>query len=230
MLEVPSNGVIRSYLGRCRHALHLWYNQWRSSSSFKLAPLYYRHALIQLIILPMQHAHLLTNETLSATTACIYQHCLDYMEAFLSLLQPSDLANYGNSMFISASYIVVLSLRLTNLGTSFSFIEPSTLSQLISNVISSIQSTSSFSSHQTASMYGNLLQMLFDQSKGVRIQQGDSTSTSVFDISDTTSYAQSQVHLSSNSTVDQISNDNTSFYFDDAELMAWVNYHFANTE
>lgn len=191
-----------------------------------LSPLYYRHALIQLIILPMQQAQILTDETLSATIACIYQHCLDYMEAFVSLLPPSILAKCSNLTFISTSYIVVLSLKMTKLSKPFSFIEPATLLQYAASVVAAINTVPSLRYHQTAAMYGNLLGRLFDQCR-----QGTPASASVpvsASIEPDTQQSSEYPPVEALMSIVEPRSDEASFFLDDVELMAWANYHFAS--
>lgn len=123
------------YIRQCKDDLHLWSRTWSDSASpaatsmprLELSRLYVSHALVQLLGLVLHHRT--SSHWMPGIVMDLYEACSDYLDAFLQRLPAQRLLYCYNSMWVAASYQVVVALRLVQLSSRFTFIDRARLLQ-----------------------------------------------------------------------------------------------------
>lgn len=229
-----SQVTLRCYLDRCEHDLKDWSRRWLQTSQshhgastttlsptmrLELGPLYFHHSLVQLTILLFQRPNLLSQSICSRTLTLIYSNCIEYLDKFVLLLPPNRLAKCYNSMFVSATYIVVVSLRLARLCKSYPIIDQDLIFKLTTNVIKCIKEASSTGAQpNTGQSCADFLQKLLSLHQGM--SSIESPAKMSLDNHD-------DAAITSNLGFQDV--EDYTFYLDDAELLTWAQSMLAPT-
>lgn len=220
--SVPSQIGLHCYLDRCEHDLASWSRHWLSSKSktltirLELGPLYVHHSIVQLATLLFQVPQSMTNPASSRALLMIYHNCVGYMDYFGRLLPPQRLAKCYNSTFVSASYIVILSLRLAQSSLSTVPIDKEVLLSLAKKVINSIREASKVCFQNASLPYADFLE------KALKLTEDNEEDTFAANgPTPDTNNAQTQSHEIQDIDFG-IPLDYMNFYLEDASLLAWA--------
>lgn len=167
------NSWIKHYLDRCNRDLSSWEERWVVNPShsashprplrFELGSLYICYARMQLLSLPLQWP------TLQASMATrivsdLHSVSIKYLEDFLDRTSPERLAHSYNSICVTATYAVVIALKLTKLAPSHSFINSARIIKLVTRVSVYLRQGGEFTPHQNGSSlsYAKYIEQLLD--------------------------------------------------------------------
>ncbi|TKY87876.1 hypothetical protein EX895_003457 [Sporisorium graminicola] len=165
---------IRHYLDRVHRDLTSWEERWvvnpsRSATHprplrLELGSLYICYTRMQLLSLPLQWP---TLQPAMATRIISDLHSVSikYLEDFLDRTSPQRLAHSYNSICVTATYAVVLSLKLTKMARSYSFIQSARILTLVRRVSEYLRKAGNWTPHQNGSSleYANYIDQLLDK-------------------------------------------------------------------
>lgn len=148
------------YLDRCNRDLSSWEKRWvidpvRSASHprplrFELGSLYICYARMQLLSLPLQWPTLAPSVT-THIVSDLHSVSIRYLEDFLERTSPQRLAYSYNSICVTATYAVVIALKLTKLALTYSFINSARIIELASRVSAYLREGGNWTAHQNGS-------------------------------------------------------------------------------
>lgn len=164
---------IRHYLDRCHRDLSSWEERWvvnpsRSVSQprplrFELGSLYICYARMQLLSLPLQWPTLQPSMA-TRIVSDLHSVSIRYLEDFLDRTSPQRLAHSYNSICVTATYAVVIALKLTKLAPNYSFIHSARIIELVTRVSEYMRKGGNWTPHQNGSSlsYARYIDRLLD--------------------------------------------------------------------
>ncbi|GAC72237.1 hypothetical protein PANT_6c00137 [Moesziomyces antarcticus T-34] len=164
---------IRHYLDRCHRDLSSWEERWvvnpsRSASHprplrFELGSLYICYARMQLLSLPLQWPTLPPSMA-TRIVSDLHSVSIRYLEDFIDRTSPQRLAHSYNSICVTATYAVVIALKLTKLAATYTFINSSKIIQLVTRVSEYLRKGGNWTPHQNGSSlsYARYIDRLLD--------------------------------------------------------------------
>lgn len=151
---------IRHYLDRCHRDLSSWEERWvvnpsRSAAHprplrFELGSLYICYARMQLLSLPLQWPTLQPSMA-TRIVSDLHSVSIKYLEDFLDRTSPQRLAHSYNSICVTATYAVVIALKLTKLAPAYSFIDSNKIVKLVTRVSEYLRKAGNWTPHQNGS-------------------------------------------------------------------------------
>lgn len=149
----PGNEIF--FVEQCKTQIEAWSRSWfddRSSVDsiprLELSQLYVNHALVQLLGLALHHQP--QSEWPPSIVLDLYEACGTYLDVFPQRLPSHRLLYCYNSMWVAASYQVIVAIRLAQLRSSFAFIDGDMLLQKCQRVHACIASAAEVSAPGTA--------------------------------------------------------------------------------
>ncbi|GAC93179.1 hypothetical protein PHSY_000742 [Pseudozyma hubeiensis SY62] len=180
---------IRHYLDRCHRDLSSWEERWvvnpsHSSSHprplrFELGSLYICYARMQLLSLPLQWPTLQPSMA-TRIVSDLHSVSIKYLEDFLDRTSPQRLAHSYNSICVTATYAVVIALKLTKLAPAYSFIHSSKIIKLVTRVSDYLRKAGNWTPHQNGSSlsYAKYIDQLLDMESKAPGDQTEGTAQS----------------------------------------------------
>lgn len=164
---------IRHFLDRCQRDLSSWEERWVVNPSqsashprplrFELGSLYICYARMQLLSLPLQWPTLPPSMT-TRIVSDLHSVSMQYLENFLDRTSPQRLAHSYNSICVTATYAVVIALKLTKLAPTYSFIHSNRIIKLVTRVSEYLRKGGNWTPHQNGSSlsYARYIDRLLD--------------------------------------------------------------------
>ncbi|SPO27545.1 uncharacterized protein UTRI_10662 [Ustilago trichophora] len=181
---------IRHYLDRCHRDLSSWEERWvvnpsRSATHprplrLELGSLYICYARMQLLSLPLQWPTLQPSMA-TRIVSDLHSVSIRYLEDFLDRTSPQRLAHSYNSICVTATYAVVIALKLTKLAPTYSFINSARIVKLVSRVSEYLRKGGNWTSHQSGSSlsYARYIDQLLNMESSQQVHQTNPTTPSV---------------------------------------------------
>ncbi|PWZ01304.1 hypothetical protein BCV70DRAFT_198733 [Testicularia cyperi] len=166
-------GWIRHYLDRCHRDLSSWEERWvvdpvRSGSQprplrLELGSLYICYGRMQLLSLPLQTTSL-QSSLITRIVSDLYTVSIRYLEDFVDRTSPQRIAHSYNSICVTATYAVVIALKLTKLAPSYPFIDSTRILHLVAQVSRYMREGGNLTPHQNGSSlsYARYIDRLLD--------------------------------------------------------------------
>lgn len=181
---------IRHYLDRCHRDLTSWEERWvngaaRSGSQprplrLELGSLYICYARMQLLSLPLQSPSLQQSLT-TRIVSDLHTVSMRYLEDFLERTSPQRLAYSYNSICVTATYAVVIALKLTRLAPSYSFINSQRILHFVTQVSKYLREGGNLTEHQNGSSlsYARYIDQMLDKESSSNVNSSNSNISSV---------------------------------------------------
>ncbi|KAJ1023435.1 hypothetical protein NDA16_003052 [Ustilago loliicola] len=180
---------IRHFLDRCQRDLSSWEERWvvKPSQSasyprplrFELGSLYICYARMQLLSLPLQWPTLPPSMT-TRIVSDLHSVSMQYLENFLDRTSPQRLAHSYNSICVTATYAVVIALKLTKLAPTYSFINSNRITKLVTRVSEYLRKGGNWTPHQNGSSlsYARYIDRLLDMENTHQENQANQSASS----------------------------------------------------
>lgn len=200
---------IRHYLDRCHRDLTSWEERWvvgavRSGSQprplrLELGSLYICYARMQLLSLPLQSPSLQQSLT-TRIVSDLHTVSMRYLEDFLERTSPQRLAYSYNSICVTATYAVVIALKLTRLAPSYPFINSQRILQFVTQVSKYLREGGNMTEHQNGSSlsYARYIDQLLDKENSTNSNSSNGNVSSVESTSVTSAHDGSRDGYSGN--------------------------------
>ncbi|SJX62400.1 uncharacterized protein SRS1_21016 [Sporisorium reilianum f. sp. reilianum] len=173
---------MRHYLDRFHRDLTSWEERWvtnplRSATNprplrFQLGSLYICYAHMQLLSLPLQWPTLQPSMA-TRIISDLHSVSIKYLEDFLDRTSPQRLAHSYNSIFVTATYAVVVALKLIKMANSYSFIRSARILSLVRRVSDYLRKGGNWTPHQNGSSleYAKYIDQLLDKEANQSVGQ-----------------------------------------------------------
>lgn len=175
---------IRHFLDRSHRDLSSWEERWvinpSHSTSYprplrlELGTLYICYARMQLLSLPLQWPTLQPSMA-TRIVSDLHSVSIKYLEDFLDRTSPERLAHSYNSICVTATYAVVIALKLTKLAQAYSFIHSAKIVRLVTCVSDYLRKAGNWTRHQNGSSlsYAKYIDQLLNMESTLQAGQGN---------------------------------------------------------
>ncbi|GAC93240.1 hypothetical protein PHSY_000804 [Pseudozyma hubeiensis SY62] len=240
----PGNEMI--FAEQCKTQIEAWSRSWFNERSsidsiprLELSQLYVNHAFVQLLGLALHHQP--QSEWPSSIVLDLYEACGTYLDVFPQRLPSHRLLYCYNSMWVAASYQVIVAVRLAQLGSSFAFIDGDMLLQKCQRVHACIASAAKVSAPGTAAhcyerFLDGVLRTSSSVSTGDAMERTSSTEASSSDsIAETLVQVSQGLHTIADPSVPSSEHLTEPTFgsllgFDDLEFFAWAGASLAQND
>ncbi|TKY90001.1 hypothetical protein EX895_001299 [Sporisorium graminicola] len=244
----PGNDLF--YAEQCKSQLRTWSQTWQNAlplsasiSRLELSRLYVSHALVQLLGLVLHHQA--KSQWPPSIVMDLYEASSTYLDVFPQRLAADRLVYCYNSMWVAASYQVIVAVRLAQLSSTFTFIDGTRLLQQCYRVYDCFsraanQSIESTAPHCYLRFLGGVLRSLSHDAPPGATEEADTVSSSLEHSPNPDPIAETLVQLSQGqqpcameappSDMLAASELDPLLGFDDLEFFAWAGASLAQND